>query len=158
MRILNLRLPDPRCVVVLCVLAAAPLPARAIAVTTVTEPWVRVAPNAKSAEIYMVLRSSEGGKLVVVRSEAGTEVPMQPPGASRATVSEIALPAGKLVKLAPGGYRLAVFALDRKLSLGDRVPLVLIVEAADGSRTEIPISAEVRLRSPTEDHKRGHAH
>jgi copper(I)-binding protein len=146
-----------RCVVLGTLLAAA-TGARAVAVVTVTEPWVRVAASGRSAEIYMELRSSEGARLVRVRSELIADVPMKGPGVTRATIDGIDLPPGKLVKLAAGGYRLALPALDRKLSLGDRVSLVLVVEAADGSRMEIPASAEVRLRSPAEDHKRGHAH
>jgi hypothetical protein len=36
--------------------------------------------------------------------------------------------------------------------------MVLVVQAADGSRQEIPLEAEVRLHSPTYDHLHGHRH
>jgi copper(I)-binding protein len=146
-----------RCVLA-CAFFVALVPAGAAAVFTVTEPWVRVAPDAKSAEAYMELFSSDGAKVVGVRSDIAADVAMRPPGVTRATVTEITLPAGKTVKLAPGGYRFALAGLDRSLKLGDRVALVLIVEAADGSRQEIPANAEVRRHSVTDDHKHGHAH
>jgi len=106
----------------------------------------------------MELLSSDGAKIVGVRSDITTDVTIRPPGARRTTAAEIALPAGKLAKLAPGGYRFALAKLTRSLKLGDRVALVLIVEAADGSRQEIPANAEVRRHSVTDDHKHGHAH
>jgi copper(I)-binding protein len=137
-------------------LALELLPANAAAVFIVTEPWVRVASNGRSAEAYMQLRSSEGGAVVGVRSELTANIAMRPPGAAGATVNEIPLPAGASVLLAPGAYRLALPSLGRPLKLGDRVALVLIVAAADGSRQEIPVNAEVRRRSPTDDHKVPH--
>ncbi len=137
-------------------LLVAPLPGSAIAVTTVTDPWVRVAPNAKSAEAFMEIRSSEGATLVGVRSDVTPEVTIQPPGTQRATVPNIPLPAGTMVKLAPGGYRFVLPNLNRPLKLGDRVGFELIVEAPDGSRLEIPVSAEVRRRSAYDDHLHPH--
>ena len=83
---------------------------------------------------------------------------MRPPGTAGETVGEIRFPAGVTVLLAPGAYRFALAKLSRPLKLGDRVPLVLIVEAPDGSRQDIPVNAEVRRRSPTDDHKLPHRH
>lgn len=139
-------------------LLVALVPAGTAAVFAVTEPWVRVAPDAKSAEVYMELRSSNGAKVVDVRSDIAADVAIRPPGATRATAPEIVLPAGRTVKLAPGGFRFALVKLDRSLELGDRVALILVVETADGSRQEIPATAEVRRYSPTHDHRHGHAH
>ena len=78
---------------------------------------------------------------------------MRSPGTTGGTAREIPLPAGVTVLLAPGAYRFALAKLSRPLKLGDRVPFVLIVEAPDGSRQEISVNAEVRRRSPTDDHK-----
>ena len=145
-----------------CVLAgtllAAPLPGLAIAVITVSDPWVRVAPNGKSAEAFMEIRSSEGATIVGAESEVSAEVPMQQPGTKRAATSRISLPAGTRVKLAPGAYRFLLPTLSRSLKLGDRIAMGLIVEAADGSRQTIPVNAEVRRRSAYDDHLRPHAH
>jgi copper(I)-binding protein len=51
----------------------------------------------------------------------------------------------------------ALAPLARQLRLGDRVPLTLVVREADGVVQAIDVDAEVRRRSPTDDH-RGHAH
>jgi len=144
-----------RCVLALG-LAFELLPANAVALFIVTEPWVRVAPDGRSAEAYMQLRSSEGAAVVGVRSDVTGNIALRPPGASGAAANEIRLPAGVTVLLAPGANRVALPSLNRTLKLGDRVPLVLTVEAADGSRQEIPVNAEVRRRAPTDDHRIPH--
>jgi copper(I)-binding protein len=131
---------------------ALPVPSAAVAVITVSDPWVRVAPNGKSAEAFMEVTSSEGGAIVRVESDVTAEVPMQRPGTKRAVAHTIALPARTNVKLAPGDYRFLLPKLKRPLKLGDRVALNLVVEATDGSRQTVPVSAEVRRRSAYDDH------
>ena len=46
--------------------------------------------------------------------------------------------------------------LIRRARLGDRLALTLTIEAADGSRQDIPVHAEVRMRSPVDDELRAH--
>lgn len=153
--------PMSRCVVsflTLCGLMLPLAPAHAVALFIVTEPWVRVAPNARSAEAYMQLRSTEGATVVGVRSEVAAEVTLRVPGKSGRAVREIPLPAGKNVVLAPGALRIALLKLARPFKLGDRVPIVLTIAAPDGSLQEIPVNAEVRRRSPTDDHRVPHVH
>jgi len=130
----------------------------ATAIFVVAEPWVRAGTNARSAEAYMELTSTEGATLIGVRCATTSSIEIRRPGTSRASIPELELPAGDKVMLAPHAYRLVLAGLDHPLKLGDRVAIVLIVMAADGSRREIPVDAEVRRRSPTDDHRRGHAH
>lgn len=132
-------------------LASAP-EAQAVAVITVSDPWVRVASNGKSAEAFMEITASEGAAIVRVETDVSAEVPMQRPGTKRAIVDSIALPPRQNVKLAPGDYRFVLPKLNRPLKLGDRVALHLIVAAPDGSRQTIPVTAEVRRRSAYDDH------
>jgi copper(I)-binding protein len=139
-------------------LALALLSSDAAAIFIVTEPWVRLAPNARSAEAYMELRSTEGARLVAVSTAVATGVVLLAPVATRSAVPEIPLAANATVKLAPGAFRIALAHLDRPLKLGDRVALVLTIETADGDRQEIPVNAEVRRHSPTDDHSRAHKH
>jgi len=139
-------------IVLAAVTLAAALDASAVAVITVSDPWVRVAPSGKSAEAFMEITSSEGGAIVHVDSDVCAQVPMQRPGSKRAVAGKIALPARAHVKLAPGGYRLLLPKLERRLELGDRVALSLIIEASDGRRQTIPVNAEVRRRSAYDDH------
>jgi copper(I)-binding protein len=147
-----------RCCALAAVLVATPPASHAVAVIAISDPWVRVAPNGKSAEAFMEISSSEGGRIVGVKSDVTADVPIQRPGTKRAIADTIPLPAGTTVKLAPGAYRFLLPKLDRSLKLGDRVALALIVEASDGSRQEIPVSAEVRRRSAYDDHLRPHSH
>jgi periplasmic copper chaperone A len=139
-------------------LLIAPVASLAVGVITVSDPWVRVAPNGKSAEVFMEVRSSEAATIVGVESEVAADVPIQRPGTQRAAADKIPLPAGTHVKLAPGAYRFLLPKLNRSLKLGDRVALSLIVEASDGSRQAIPVNAEVRRRSAYDDHLRPHSH
>lgn len=142
----------------LCILSLAGIPAHAVSVITVTEPWVRVAADGRSAEAYMQLRSSEGEAVVGVRSEDASEVVMLASGKARAPVKRIALPAGETVLLAPGKVRLGVGKLGKPLKQGDRIRFVLVVEAAGGATRVVPVNAEVRRRSPTDDHIGKHKH
>jgi copper(I)-binding protein len=135
---------------------AASHDARAIFI--VSEPWAKPASRGQSTEAYMELTSTEGARLVGVRCDTAKGIEIQPPGASAKPVSELALPAGKKIMLAPKAYRVVLRSVGRTLKLGDHVPMVLIVQAADGSRQEIPLEAEVRLHSPTYDHLHGHHH
>jgi periplasmic copper chaperone A len=130
----------------------------AAAILVVQEPWVRIAPDARAAEGYVRLRSSEDATLVGIRSDAAASAEIRQRGKSRASAGRIKLPAGETVMLAPGADRFVLSRLVRPMKLGDRVEFVLVVEAADGSRQEIRVSAEVRNHSPTEDHLHGHRH
>ena len=144
--------------VVLCALTLAVGPACAVSTFSVTEPWVRVGTDGRSAEAYMQLRSSEGDAVVGVRSDDASEVAMLADGKAPTPVTRITLPAGETVVLAPGKARLHIGKLRKPFRLGDRVNLVLIVEATDSRQREIPVSAEVRRRSPTDDHIGKHKH
>jgi copper(I)-binding protein len=130
----------------------------ASATLVVAEPWVRISPDQRSAEGYMQLRSSEGATVVGLSSDVSSNITMRERGATRAPVAEITLPPGETVMFAPGAQRFVIPRLIRRLKLGDRVALVLTVASADGSRQQIPVNAEVRARSPTDDHLRGHRH
>ena len=106
----------------------------------------------------MTLRSSDGAVLVGVRSDAAASVTIVAAGAKGVAMDRLPLPRGEEVQLAPGKTRLRLLALNRTLKLGDRVPLVLAIEAADGSRQYIAIEVEVRRRSALDDEGREHKH
>ena len=75
-------------------LALALIPVDAAAIFIATEPWVRVAANARSAEGYMELVSTDGAALVAVRCDAAAGVAIRAPGTTGATVGRLTLPAG----------------------------------------------------------------
>lgn len=139
----------------LAVVAAA-APAATVPVVAVGEPWVRPGVARASTEAYLELSTSEPMTLVGARSPAAAAVAIRAAGAPTRTIAMLPLPAGAKVRLAPGAHRLALAGLLRPLALGERVSITLLLEAPDGSRREIPVDAEVRRRSPTDDERRAH--
>ena len=135
-----------------------PICAGAHAVVVVNQPWVRPAGAAQGTEVYMNLTSTEGATLVAVRTDGAATATLQGPGRRTSIVRELALPAAKVVELAPGKQRIALHRLIKAVRLGDLVDLTLTLEGADGQRQEIPVSAVARLRSPIDDERRTHRH
>jgi copper(I)-binding protein len=66
-------------------------------------------------------------------------------------VASIALPAGKPVKLAPGGLHIMLSELNRPLREGDRVPIRLSIRRGDVT-TEVRIEAPVRAAATSARH------
>lgn len=151
----------PRHIRVIALLAAIALAlprASAHAVFLVNAPWLRPAAAGGAADLYVTLTSTAGATLVAVRSEIATEARILAPGTPARAVERLSLPAGRDVVLAPAGSRIRLTGLRRALALGDRVPFVLTIEGADGTRQDIPADAEVRRHSPLYDHLHGHPH
>jgi hypothetical protein len=72
-------------------------------------------------------------------------------------VAGIDVPAGKTIKLAPGGYHLMLMNLQKPLNAGDKVPLQLTFELADKKREIVDLSVEVRdIRGQAAGHRHGH--
>ncbi len=128
------------------------------ALFVVNQPWVRPAQIAQSTEAYMNLTSTEGAKLVAVRTEVATASTIRAPGKTAVNRPSVTLPPKTLVALAPGQHRIVLKQLLRTLKQGDRLILTLTIELDDGSRQDIAVDAEVRLRSPIDDERRNHAH
>jgi copper(I)-binding protein len=139
-------------------LVLAPTPSAAGALFIVNQPWVRPAKTAQTTEAYMNLTSTEGARLVAVRTDAAKEAAIRAPGKATVSAPSVRLPAGTLVALAPGHYRLVLKQLIKTLELGDRVPMTLRIDLDDGSHQDIVVNAEVRLRSPIDDERRAHSH
>jgi copper(I)-binding protein len=123
------------------------------ATLAVNQPWVSYRPGATSTDVYMDITSSNAAKITTVSSSAAASATIA--GSRDAT---IALPAGKMVRLARGGPRIVLHALAQPLRLGDYLALSLSVENSDGSHWVIPVRAEVRRRPPIDDERREHTH
>ncbi len=67
-------------------------------------------------------------------------------------MQKIELPAKKTVKLAPGGLHVMLIGVKQPLKPGDKVPLVLTIEAADGARSTVKAEAEVRAVGGAQAH------
>lgn len=59
-------------------------------------------------------------------------------------VDKIDLPAGKQVRLAPGGFHIMLMDLKQPVKNGETVPLKLTIEYPDKKRESINVSAQVR--------------
>jgi hypothetical protein len=129
----------------------------ASALFAVNAPWAKA--GTRTTEAYTALTSTDGATLVSVRSPLAALVTMRGAGAGSKAIAALPLPAGSAVELKPGRLRLVLTGLVHPLKLGERVPLTLSIEAADGSRQEIDVNAEVRRLSPIEAERRAqHSH
>lgn len=148
-----LRPPLSRLVLVALALLLSALPETVVRAqpVAVSDAWVRApAPGQKIAAAYMELTSRTSMVLVAVASTAAAAVELHNTTVDAGVmkmrpVGSIELPAGKAVKLAPGGLHLMLIDLKKPLKPGDKVPLTLSVQRADlASRSVFTVQAEVR--------------
>jgi copper(I)-binding protein len=59
-------------------------------------------------------------------------------------VPTVALPAGKQIRFAPGGYHIMLMDLKQPVKNGDSVPIMLTVEYPDKKRETVEVKAQVR--------------
>jgi copper(I)-binding protein len=129
-------------------LAAAALAASAQ--TTVQDAWVRgTVAQQKATGMFARITSAAGGKLVAASSPvAGVveihEMAMEGDVMRMRAIPALALPAGKVVELKPGGYHVMLLDLKQPLKAGDLVPVSLVVEGKDGKRETVEIKAPVK--------------
>lgn len=129
-------------------LLAAALPAAAANVQ-VSDAWARATmPGQKVSAAYMTIRSDADAKLVGVSSAAVPrvelhEMRMDGEVMRMREVGTLVLPAGKPVKLEPGGYHIMLMNLDRAIAAGEAVPLTLTIESG-GRQETVEVKAEAR--------------
>lgn len=134
----------------LTLLAAGLFCTGALAQVTVTDPWVRATvPQQKSAGAFLRVQSVLDARLVGVSSPvAGRaelhEMAMENNTMRMRQVDAIALPAGKSVNLASGGYHVMFFDLKRQLKEGEKVPLTLLLQDAAKKSSSVTVEAQVR--------------
>jgi copper(I)-binding protein len=134
----------------------AALPAASFAaVISVSEPWVRPAAAGASTDAFMELVVSESATLIDVRTPVAARVSLAQGGQRRAAPFALQLAAQEPLVMRDRGTRIVLERVQRTLERGDRVALTLVLRYADGSTQDIDVDAEVRRRSPSQDH--GHA-
>jgi copper(I)-binding protein len=127
----------------------------ALAQVSVSEPWIRATvPQAKVAGAFMQLKSAKAAKLVEVKSPVAGRVELHQMAMEGQTmrmraVESIALPAGRAVNLASGGYHVMLFDLKQQLKEGEQVPLTLVVQDAAGKRENVALSVPVKALTYT---------
>ena len=112
--------------------------------------WVRgTVVGQKATGAFMEVTSTSGATLVGVSSPVAgvTEIhvmKMADGVMQMRAIPRLDLPAGKPVKLAPGGYHVMLLDLKQALKAGESVPLILTVEGKDKKTETIEIKGEVR--------------
>jgi copper(I)-binding protein len=142
--------------------AVLSLPAHADVI--IKDAWVRgTTPAQKATGAFMELTSSDAAALLSASSPVAGVVElhtmkMENNMMTMRAIPKLDLPAGKGVKLAPGGNHIMLMDLKQQMKKGDVVPITLKVEGKDKQVQIIEIKAEVRdLAAPaTMDH--GHKH
>jgi len=133
---------------------------------TVKAPWVRATvPSQKATGAFMELVSSEDASLVSAASPVAGVVEvhsmkMEGGVMKMHAVPGLDLPAGKPVKLGPGGYHVMLMDLRRQVKAGEKVPIELRIRGGDGKVQSVAVEAEVREIGArgAMDHDHGHKH
>ena len=136
----------------------------ALAEVTVKDSWVRgTTPAQKATGAFMEITSSETAALLTASSPVAGVVEihtmkMEDGVMKMRALPKLDLPAGKAVKLAPGGNHVMLMDLKQQMKKGDVVPITLKIEGKDKKVQMLEVKAEVRdLAAPaTMDH--GHKH
>ena len=116
----------------------------------VKDAWVRgTVPAQKATGAFMEITGKSAVRLLRVDSPVAAAVEihnmtMQNGVMKMFPVDGIDVPAGKTVKLAPGGYHVMMMGLKQQMKPGERVPLTLTFELADKKRESLALSVEVR--------------
>ena len=143
-----------RILIAAALLAAA---GTAWAQVNVTSAWARsTVPGQSGTGAFMTLVSKDGGKLVGAASDvAGVvelhEMAMDNNVMRMRAVPVLELPAGREVRLKPGGYHVMLLDLKRPLKVGEKVRIELRLETRDGKRVTQPVEVEVRASPPGAD-------
>ena len=148
----------------LCAATLSLLAATAHADVRVEDPWVRATvPGQGATGAFMRLTATAPGKLVAASTTVADttevhEMSMADNVMRMREIPAIELPANKPVDLAPGGYHIMFFKLHNQLKDGDRVPLTLTFEDAQGKRSDVKVDAPVRPLTATMPAAHGAGH
>ena len=107
---------------------------------------------------YMRLRSEQDASLVKIETDASSAAEIH----QMTTVNDVmrmrrldqvALPAGQLVELSPGGRHVMLVDLRHPLKIGDSVRITLTLRLRDGSTARETVNAPVVRKAAHGDHR-----
>lgn len=140
---------------------AAPLPAMA-ANLAVTDAWARATmPGQRVSGAYLKITADENARLIGASSPKFPrvelhEMHMDGNVMRMREVKALELPKGKSVVLKPGGHHIMLMNLPGPIVAGERIPLVLTIEAG-GKLQQVHVEAEARAPG-TMPMPPGHSH
>ena len=129
--------------VILAAIVVADSPVR------VVNAWTRATvPGQKVAGAYMDITSPMEGRLVGASSIAAARAEIHSMKIENGVMKMrplkiLDLPAGKIVKLEPGGVHVMLFDLERPLRPGQKIPLTLFVELPNNIKREVNVTMAV---------------
>ena len=135
-------------------------PSYAADLLKVVDPWARATvPGQNVGGVYMELVAGENLRLTGVKTAASEsaevhQMKMEKGMMRMRPVPFLLLPAGKRVKLEPGGYHVMLFDLKNSLVAGQKLKIELIVEDAKKKVHRIAVEADIRDRVGPADHDR----
>ncbi len=130
----------------------------------VKDSWVRgTTPAQKATGAFMEITSSDAASLLSASSPVAGVVEihtmkMEDGVMKMRAMPKLDLPAGKGVKLQPGGHHIMLMDLRQQMKKGDVVPITLKVEGKDKKVQTIEIKAEVRDLATPATMDQGHKH
>lgn len=131
---------------------------------SVKDAWVRgTVQGQKATGAFMELTGKSNARLVGAASPVAKVVEvhnmkMENGVMKMFAVEGVDLPAGKPVRLAPGGYHVMLMELHKPLNAGEKVPLKLTFELANKQRETVDLQVEVRDVKGSKPEAKGHHH
>ncbi len=132
---------------------------------SIKDAWIRGTVQGQSATgAFMELTGKSNARLVGAASPVARVVEVHNMKVENGImkmfpVDGVDLPAGKPVKLAPGGYHVMLMNLQKPLNAGDKVPLKLTFELANKKREIIDLQVDVRdIKGMAKPEAKGHHH
>ena len=128
----------------------------------VVDPWARATvPGQKVGGVYMEIVARENLRLTGVKSAAAEtaqvhQMKMENGMMRMRAVPFLELPAGKPVRLEPGGYHVMLFDLKHSLVTGQKLKLELTLEDAAKRLHRVPVEAMIRDREAGTANERDH--
>ena len=125
----------------LCFLSSLLFTLNAMADVTISDAWVRAnVPGQSVGAAYMTLKSPQDTTLVYIESTAAGVVEIHSMSMNNNVMKmrkleQLPLKAGKVEKLAPGGFHLMLFDLKKPLKTGDKAKFTLCFKDKVGNIT-----------------------
>lgn len=135
----------------ICTLALLLLCRSVYAEVAVSNAWARAtAPGQVVGVAYLSLKSDKPTKLVAIKSAVADsveihEMSMKNGMMKMRMLEMLDLPAGKLVKLEPGGFHLMLVDLKKPLKAGENIEIVLTFKDGKGTSMQkigLPVKAD----------------
>lgn len=130
---------------------------------SVKDAWIRGTVQGQNATgAFMELTGKSNARLVGAASPVAKTVEVHNMTVENGVmkmfpVEGVDLPAGKPVKLAPGGYHVMLINLQKPLNAGDKVPLKLTFELANKKRETVDLKVDVRdVKGSAKAESKGH--